>query len=188
MALRRLSTSSLTNPKWYRDGSAGLGPYTDFELIDETVLTTSAASVTFSNLGDYSTIYKHLQIRVTAKNTNTNWTYIRANGVSGTSYARHELRGNGTSVTSAASANYDSYLAGVTGTEWGGFVCDVLDAYSTNKNKTFRALSGWVGADGVQLTSGVFLSTNAISTLLISTQGGNFVAGSTFALFGIKGA
>jgi hypothetical protein len=42
---------------------AGGGVAGDYELISSEILGTTAASVTFSSLGDYSSTYKHLQIR-----------------------------------------------------------------------------------------------------------------------------
>ena len=38
-----------------------------FDLIQTYTLSSNQASVTFSNLGDYSSTYKHLQLRMVAK-------------------------------------------------------------------------------------------------------------------------
>jgi len=67
-------------------------------------------------------------------------------------------------------------------------VLDILDAYSTTKNKTIRSLSGMTGgANNLQLYSGLWNNTAAISSLNIFPGATNFVAGSRFSLYGIRG-
>jgi hypothetical protein len=160
-----------------------------FDLLETQTLTGSQASVTFSSLSTYASTYQHLQLRIVAKTGTTGWGFIQVNSDSGSNYSRHELRGSGSSVTSSASSNYDSFLYGVVGSGWGSSVIDLLDPFETSKFKTFRALSGWVGADGIQLTSGNWRNTNAISSILIDLQGvGNYDQYSRFSLYGWKAA
>ena len=124
----------------------------DYELISTTVLGGTAASVTFSNLGDYSTTYKHLQIRAVARSNRAgidrDLLYARLNGDTGNNYGAHYLVGAGNAVLSGRSIPTSvfellAYLPAATSTsgEFGAYVLDLLDAYSTTKNKTMRALS-----------------------------------------------
>jgi hypothetical protein len=68
---------------------------------------------------------------------------------------------------------------------------DLLDAYSTTKNKTTRSLSGGIvqsSESGVALSSGLWRSTSAItSATLLSGTGSNLSIGSRFSIYGIKG-
>lgn len=168
--------------------TAGVSAAGSFDLLETQVLTSTAASITFASLSTYASTYQHLQLRMAGStNSGVNWGAMQFNGDTGTNYSRHELRGNGSSVTSSASANYDSYLFGVWGGAAGAVVVDLLDPFETTKYKTGRALSGWVGADGVQLTSGSWRNTNAISSILIKNAGSEvFKIGTRFSLYGIK--
>jgi hypothetical protein len=69
-------------------------------------------------------------------------------------------------------------------------VIDILDAYSSTKNKTVRILGGF--ADGansrMRLGSGAWLNTASITSISITDgESQSFVAGSRFSLYGIKG-
>ena len=169
---------------------AGGGPVGDYELIQTQILGSNQASVTFSNLGDYSSTYKHLQFRIAHKNVNNiNWNIIRVNGdTTSSNYFSHELRGNGSTVASYFNNSTAHLYYAIGGTGWGSSVVDILDAYSTTKNKTFRTLTGTVGADGVQLTSSAYGSTSAISSLVFScASSDSFAAATRFSLYGIRG-
>jgi hypothetical protein len=71
-------------------------------------------------------------------------------------------------------------------------VIDILDAFSTTKNKTVRSLSGAVSGDSnarrVDLNSGVRLSSNSIDSLsIISINISDELApGSRYSLYGIR--
>lgn len=174
--------------------SSGGGVDTDFELIETQVLGSGAGSVIFTNLGTYSFTYRHLQIRATMKTNHANpWEIgqIRLNGDSGSNYATHTLAGNGSSVVSNASASATSmayFTAGNTTTSaFGGLVIDILDAYSTTKNKTLRMFSGSASVE-IRLSSGVWLNTASTTSATLSPIfGTSILAGSRFSLYGIKG-
>jgi hypothetical protein len=165
-----------------------------FELIATTILTANTGSVTFSNLGDYSATYKHLQIRMTSRDdiggTVQNFEFA-INGVAGTSYATHKLIGNGSSVSSINNVSQAFHRAGIstssgsTANAFGSTVIDVLDAYSTTKNTTARSLSG-IGGVNVRLVSGLFNNTASVASIRINNFS-NFVAGSRFSIYGIRG-
>jgi hypothetical protein len=172
----------------------------DYELISTTILGSNAASVTFSNLGDYSSIYKHLQIRFTGKVSKAESGQelaIRVNGISTNSYSWHFMRGSGASVTSTNGTTTNGMFLGqftadnATASSYGGGVIDLLDPYSTSKNKTFRGFSGVASANITRSTlySGLFQSTDAVDSIAIFSQNfsDNMIAGSRFSLYGIRG-
>jgi hypothetical protein len=174
--------------------SASGGVVGDYELIESAILTSNESSVTFSNLGTYSSTYKHLQIRAVGRGTRdvaSEVVLARFNSDSTSSYSAHDLFGNGSSVASSASTSQTSifgfYISGApaTANAFGGAVFEILDPYSTSKNTTTRAISG--NATGiVVLNSGAFLKTNSITTIQLFPFSGDFVSGSRFSLYGIK--
>jgi hypothetical protein len=72
------------------------------------------------------------------------------------------------------------------------FVFDILDYTNTNKYKTIRTLSGTnnnsAGTNSyVRFSSGLWMNTNAITSVTIYAASGNFAQHSQLALYGIKG-
>ena len=69
----------------------------------------------------------------------------------------------------------------------GVLILDVHDYASTSKNKTIRSLNGndQNGAGDIYLTSGLWLSTAAVTSLTLFTSA-NYL-NTTFSLYGIKG-
>jgi hypothetical protein len=170
----------------------------DYELITTTVLTGNTASVTFSNLGDYSSTYKHLQIRLAIRSnraTNLDRIDLIYNGDTGANYASHELDGTGAGVDTNGqddlSVAHSGYVTGGNNTanSFGGAVIDILDPYSTSKNTTTRSLSGFTGSGNyVVLFSNHWRNTAALTSVQVKPFGGtNWVTGSRFSLYGIRG-
>lgn len=177
-------------------GGAAAGAY---ELISSTILTGTQASVTFDVTGLGST-YKHLQVRLTARSTATNYSNekigIRLNSNTGNNYSSHVLFGNGSSVYSATSGSSvaimeDQYVAGggASSNIFGAVIADFLDPFSSTKNKTVRTFFGNTAGPIVGLSSGVFLSTSATTSITFSPATivpGTWVAGSRFSIYGVK--
>jgi hypothetical protein len=178
--------------------SAGGVAFGTYELIESQILGTAAASVTFSGLAAYASTYKHLQLRSTTKTSasiSTANVRMRFNSDTGNNYAIHKLFGNGSSVSSIASTSRSSTVGGLafanaTTNAFSGGVCDILDAYSSTKNKTTRLLASTridAGTDFIQLVSGVWMNTASITSIELAYEdGGNFVTGSRFSLYGIR--
>jgi hypothetical protein len=180
-----------------------------YELIETAIVSGSSTStITFSSLGTYSSTYKHLQIRYVARSDRATFSQdslrIRINGnTTNTDYKCHVLAADGSSITSAAvivddtSSNEIARLVG-SGGQAGVFnagVCDLLDPYSTTKNKTLRTLSGQTaqsaggfGGTFLNLYSTLFMSTSSVTSLAFFPRfGTNWVAGTRFSLYGIRG-
>jgi hypothetical protein len=174
----------------------------DYELIESAILVSNQSSVTFSNLGNYASTYKHLQIRyasrgTTAANSVSNRMHMNnIGGASGTSYALHGLGGS-TNVFSYGFANERSLLCGLSAganqatNVFGSGVVDILDYSSSTKNTTVRALSGVSSgvntSSEVVINGGLFNNTAAVTEITITPDSGNLVAGSRFSLYGIRG-
>ena len=164
--------------------AAGVSGFSsDYELIETVILGSNQASVTFSNLGDYSATYKHLQLRLAAKGNRATFAQdvlrLTLNGDSA-SINGHQLVGNGSSVSSSYDPSFNT-LAFVDGSgspadAFGGAVIDFLDAYSSTKNKTVRSFSGHSsptagGASGarVGLASLLWRNTNSITSIRLDS-------------------
>lgn len=174
-------------------GAGGGGAY-------EWIATAAGDGTTTSTLtlSSIPSDYKHLQVRYFSRSTaNTGTFSMRINGVTTSSYARHELIGSASTTSSTNSSSQTSiqYLLGTAGSgapgqSYRGGVIDIVDYTSTSKNKTVRALYG--GADNTQTTkvallSGLFLDTTAITSLSFIVGSGFFEGDTRFALYGMRG-
>lgn len=160
---------------------------TDFESIATTTVGAGGATdVTFSSIPN---TYTHLQIR--AANRGGSSGNIRFNSDTGNNYTRHYLEGNGASVAAggATSQPYiDIFLNTTTANVVAVNIVDILDYANTNKYKTVRDIYGrdTNGAGYAGIASGLWMNTNAITSITITSAGGNFAQYSSFALYGIK--
>jgi hypothetical protein len=164
----------------------------------------TGASVTFSSI---PSTYASLQIRFTYKDTSTTdwaatsaYVYYRFNGAT-TNYRKHYLIGNGTAASAGADITgtglnvYGSYMSSnaTYANMVGVGIIDIHDYASTTKNKTTRHIAG-DDANGngttnrtITLSSGLWESTAAITSITLYPGDTGFATGSTFALYGMKG-
>jgi len=166
-----------------------------FPLQVITIGSAGAASIEFTNIPN---TYTHLQIRGISRSTNSVTSVnisLQFNGVTTSSYAWHWLYGDGSSATAAGTNDTATYVArsagaSATASIFGAAVIDILDYANTNKTKTVRALSGHDnnGSGFAWFASGLFNSTNAITSVTLKAQDGNFAQYSSFALYAVKGA
>ena len=178
-------------------------PATSFESIATvTVGSGGAANVEFTSIpGTYS----HLQVRGIVRSTTTAdgraSFSLRINSDTGSNYAKHNLIGDGASVSAEGQANKTSMFANAfmipsatsTASVFGGFIVDILDYANTNKYTTCRNLIGFDNngtsplPGRVGLESGLWMNTNAVTSLKFTTDS-NWAQYTHFALYGIKGA
>lgn len=195
MAFRNLSTSSIftgvkTSKLWDQTTFPGT-----FESIQTVIATATMTSISFTNIPQN---YRHLQIRGIGRRSglsgaNGGSLAVRLNSAS-SGYNFHNLRGDGSSVTSAA-ATYFSEIAAQNQYSsasqltnvFSAFIIDLLNYSSSDTNKTIRIFGGFDnnGAGGIGLNSGFLQSTSPITSITIFDD---FVARSSFALYGIRGA
>jgi len=177
---------------WAASGGGVAGAY---DLLETQILTSSASSVTFTGLDTLASGYQHLQIRSVVRftsNGNVGTMKITMNADTGSNYAYHSLQGFGTSVTSFATSNsadiQSVYVSGSAEASniFSAQVIDLLDFSSSNKNTTLRALSGYAGGNDrvISLSSGLYNSTNAMTSIKLERSGDTWVTGSRFSLYG----
>lgn len=162
-----------------------------FELIQ--TVTSGFQDVTFTNLSSQSSKYRHLQLRVSIRATGGSEPLVMLINGATSGYAEHFVVGNGTSVTAGGSSGTLDLRYGTvpqTTNVFAGCVIDILDAFSTSKKKTIRAIYGVSAAGEYQngFRSSLYDSTSSITSITIGTRGNAVLAsGCRFSLYGIRG-
>jgi hypothetical protein len=161
-----------------------------FPLGVVTVGSATASTITFSSI---PSTYTHLQLRAIAMNTSgaafIKWKFNSDS--TGGNYYYHRFTGSGTGSPASYASTVDGSglpLTTAYPSYFGGIVVDILDYSNTNKYKVFRCFSGWDGngSGEINYTSGLWQSTSAITNIELTLS--SFAAGTSFALYGIKGA
>lgn len=164
-----------------------------YTLISSNVLSSSAASVTFSAI---PATFTDLVLRNSTRSSGSGAVFLQINGDTSSLYSTTRLRGTGATVSSGRETNDTSLYFG-------------LDVYSTSTANTFtsqeiyipnytvaqnRAISNFLVQENnaastdtnIDITAGLYRSTTAITSLTIFKTSNNFVSGSSFYLYGIK--
>jgi hypothetical protein len=160
-----------------------------YEPIATQTLASTATSVTFSSI---PSIYTDLVLVMNLKTVaDGGYNYYNFNGDTATNYSSTRLDANGTSVISGRSTSenilYQSHYANTDNSNFNTLIIMNLMNYSnttTYKTVLTKAMNATKGIDQVV---GLWRSTAAISTILIS-QSQTMTAGCTFTLYGIKSA
>lgn len=148
-------------------------------------LGSNASTVTFSSI---SQSYRDLVFVFSATTTGTAFSRMRINGDTGANYFWVTLTGNGADPSSQGGNGGSNIPLPVNGTmesttRWTNII-HIMDYSTTNKHK-----SGIQRADqATERTAGVAFrwgSTSAITSVEFAGNNNPFVAGSTFALYGI---
>ena len=192
MSITKLTTNGLTGSKY--DTVPADNYY--MEPIATQLLTSTAGSVTFSNIPQN---YKHLQLRVFAQtdySSGSDFLYFNINNDSATTYRHHQMFSNGSSITHSTATDtngfYINRFGNTTTGYWGNCVSDIFDYTNPNKNKTVRSFGGvdWNGSveGAVYYMSGLYPQTSPITTIKISSNSPAVMSiNSRFSLYGIKG-
>jgi hypothetical protein len=165
-------------------------------LISSQVLSSAAASVTFSSIpsiytdlialitirSDSASTENSLQVRVNGSNTSYSETYMRAQGGSTGSgrgsfgYLLNSYATNGSASTANTFGTSEHYFPN----------------YAGSANKVIGEFSVSEGNDttypGIAATAGLWSNTSAITSITFTPSGAvnGFVSGSSFRLYGIK--
>ena len=159
----------------------------------ESIATVSvggggSSTITFSSI---PATFKHLQIRAMLLSTDVD--VLRFNGDTGSNYAWHGIRGGGASASAYGNASLGYIQIGTNAPSSASYpiscVVDILDYTSTSKYKTVRVLWGYdtnnTSSGQVELISGLWMDTSAITSLVFSNSAGHNQY-SSYALYGIK--
>lgn len=168
-----------------------------YTLISSNVLSSSAASVTFSAI---PSTYTDLVLRISSRSDFAQvdgFFRIQFNGSAGTAYSDTFIYGTGTTTGSSRAANQaripdliGQVYANATANTFSN--CEIyIPSYTAAQNKPI----GHFGVpetnaaafdNGVGATAGLWRSTAAITSINLSPASGNFVSNSSFYLYGVK--
>jgi hypothetical protein len=198
MAVYKFKTNSLKTPLKYSSFLAGNDVFvpSSYESIATTIGNGTSDEIIFSSI---PSTYTHLQIRGIANAGGTvNTMNVRLNGDSASNYTRHRLIGDrSTAGTVGQTSQSQTPFLSSTGlpslsNSYGAFIIDILDYTNTNKYTTTRVFAGVEnnlgGSSCVELTSGLWLNTSAVTSVTVRLNGGAYTVPSQIALYGIKGA
>lgn len=150
------------------------------------VPSAGTSSVTFANIPQ---TYSHLQIRaLTVSTSASSGAAMTFNFDSGANYKGHSLYGTGATpgATATSSIYAPQFNGGGATASPGSAIIDILDYANINKYTTVRSLDGYDanGSGYVGLSSGLWLNTNAVTSITMSLS--NYSQYSSFALYGVK--
>lgn len=194
MATSRIKTSSVLQgfPK-SRSLLAGNAAYSpdNFESIATVIVGSGGASeINFTSIAGS---YAHLQIRGICNKSSAGDVAMRMsfNSDTATNYTYHFLDGNGSSTLVGGTGNdlLDVfYPISTTASIFSAVIIDILDYSDTSKFKTSRILGGTDlnGSGRFGLKSGLWRSTNAITSIKLNPSSGSFSQYTKFALYGIR--
>jgi hypothetical protein len=153
----------------------------------------TGTTVTFTSIPQ---TYKHLRMHIVGRSSYTAYDQtgnITFNSDTGANYRRRYTLSNGSPplYPSSASANFSWALPDFPGSyidanNFASGVCEIFDYADTNKITTLSAFGGYT-IGGFGQSSGYWNNTAAITRIDIVLSSGNWVSGSHFALYGIKG-
>jgi hypothetical protein len=194
-------SSTLANGSAYGYRTFAAAAANSYESIATVTAAGGETSMSFTSI---PSTYKHLEIRGIARDTIADNSAanlkVRLNSDTGSNYTRHALIGDGTNAYALAGTAQDNItlIAGSMGdsstaSAFGASIISIQDYASTTKYKTIRGFSGSEASTAstnfyVVLNSGLWLDTTAITSIQMLPGQTAFKAGSTFALYGIKGA
>ena len=172
---------------------------TTYTLINSNVLSSSAASVTFSAI---PATYTDLVLRISARTDNAgtdDGVNLTINSTAGTAYSRTFLYGDGATATSGRTASTSRFSISPTGVNGNTTTANTfgnaeiyIPSYLISQNKPI----GYFGAYENNATTaklgayaGLWQNTAAITQLdLTPSTGTNFLSTSSFYLYGISNA
>jgi len=159
-----------------------------YDPIATETLSSGTGTVSFTGITASYTDLVLVMNAATGVN-DADW-YIQVNSDTGSNYSW--IRMAGTTVvggSSAASSTLGFRVGNMSGSNVGQNNCTVNFMNYSNTSVWKSVIARGVNAALlVELTSGLYASTSAISSIQIKTQSGNFSVGSTFTLYGIAAA
>lgn len=125
--------------------------------------------------------------------TADNGARFQFNGDTSSNYSFTEIGGNGSTAGSRAVTNqgfgtYGYDFAMNSAIEYVG-ICQINNYYNTTSYKTYLARGGRassLNSPGLSLNIGLWRNTSAINRIDVVAASGNFIAGTTLSLYGIK--
>jgi hypothetical protein len=161
-----------------------------YVALQTQTLASAASSVTFNSIPQgYTDLVLVTNYGLSADADSQ----LYVNGINtGTSYSETYIRGDGSTASSARRSNQPRWILGLAAvtvpTTLSTTEIHQFQNYSTTT--TYKTLLSRINNGGVQVASrvGLYSSTNAISSITVAGIAANFLAGSTFSLYGVAAA
>lgn len=113
-------------------------------------------------------------------------TFVRFNGDSASNYSRVRILGTGSAASSVRVSNETKVAVDAPSYEWSNFTVHVMDYSNSTTYKT--TLNRANSSDYITAQAGGWRNTAAITSVTLVIDGGNYVDGSVFTLYGIEAA
>jgi hypothetical protein len=161
---------------------------TTYEKIATTTLGSASADITFSSI---SSAYTDLRVILTGKTASQSFSFLRFNADTANNYSGTYLDGSGSAASSLRDSNISGiYIAGANGdfvsTQVSTAQIDIFSYAGSTYKTALSAYSGDRNGSGyVVRTVGLWRSTAAITSVVLSGNGVNFAIGTTATLYGI---
>ena len=156
-----------------------------------TISGSSTNTYTFSSI---PSTYTDLVLAFANFQGTTNYSFaLRFNGDSGSNYSYTVLEGNGTSAATGASTSTTGYYNGATIGFPDSKSNGVFNIMNYSNSTTYKTILGrynyrGTGLSGMGMSVGTWRNTSAINSVTFFLASGNFTAGSSATLYGIKAA
>ena len=171
-------------------------PGPTYTLIKGETIASAATSYTFTAIpSTYTDLVLRCSTRGSQAGTLTNLN-IQINGDTGNTYSRTRIYGYNSTATSNRDSNAASFIDvsffNLDGTTANTFTNTeiYLPNYTSSTNKPFSAAAAMENNSATLASIGananLWSNTAAITSLSIQNNGGNFVSGSSFYLYGIS--
>lgn len=158
------------------------------QIATNTVSGSSTSTVTFSNI---SSTYTNLLFIIQFKQSGSTQNFrLRYNSDTATNYSYTNISGSGGAASSGRGTSTSGILFPDGGTTniSNQVAVNLLNYSNTTTYKTALARFDGVERSFTMAYAGLWRSTSAISTVTFDVNSETFTAGSTFTLYGIKGA
>jgi len=171
--------------------------YGDFGALQRiTYGTLSSTNIDITNIPQtFQDLMLVLYARTNASvSTNSSIVYFNSDA-NNTNYSRTNLQGNGSSASSSRDTNYAQlyYTDGMPGanTTSGIYLASTIHILNYANTSTFKSLlirsaADLNGSGLTNLVAATWRSTSAINRITSAPTSGQFAAGSTFALYGVR--
>ena len=168
---------------------------TTYEPIATTTLGSAQSTVDFSSIsGSYTDIVVVGNLGISTASENVLFRVGNGSIDTGSNYSSTELYGTGSSAgsqrTSSATGARISFAGSFNTAVDGNFILHLMNYANTTTYKSFLSRFNSTAATypATAAYASLWRSTSAINTLRFYTTGGNFLANSTFTLYGIAAA
>jgi hypothetical protein len=155
--------------------------------IATTTISGTPTTVSFTSI---SGSYTDLVLISSASGSANAVIQAQFNGDAGNNYSFTYMYGDGSSAASGRASSVNYVRAGRTASASTSFVPNILQIQNYSNSTTYKTAIERENdaAASVFASVGLWRSTAAITSILLTISGGNFTAGSTFTLYGIQAA